>query len=88
MKNKIIKVAFKFLGLEQKTSQEVKQTEILKYKRLINIEERMGRMFIVYQNTGEYTRHAFIELDADLTIADALKLLEAARKAAVDYRVI
>ena len=88
MKSKIIKAAFKFLGLEQKTSQEVIQTEILRHKRLINIEERMGRVFIVYQNTGEYARHAFIELDADLTIADALKLLEAARKAAVDYRIL
>lgn len=78
----------KFFGLTPKTQEQKINNEIAKHKRLINLEERSGRLFVVYRNSAEGEKHSFMELNESLTVKEVLDLLNAARSAAVSYNIL
>lgn len=76
----------KWLGHET-SREDRRKAEAVRQQIRVNLEERAGQLYIVYTDSDTENSQAFTVLSQELTIKEALVLLEATRRAAVEYNM-
>lgn len=85
--NRFIVSLKKLLGKAQISREDRRKAEAARQQIRVNLEERAGQLYIVYTDNDTENSQAFTVLSQELTIKEALVLLEATRRAAVEYNM-
>lgn len=77
-----------FFGIKPKTNEQRIRAKIAESQALINIEERAGKLFIIYKDESIRRKISSAELASDMTVEEAISKLQSARSAYVGYSTL
>lgn len=85
--NRFITSLKKLLGKAEISREDMLKAETARQQIRVKLEERAGQLYIVYTDGFDLHSHAFTIIDSDMTVKEALEILEATRRAAVEYNM-